>query len=115
VKKVEAARPEPEARSDQDLSRRSQILPEFVGLTFAVHNGKKFIPVYVTENMVGHRMGEFALTRVFHGHTPADKKAAAEAAPAGAPGGGGGPLGQNRRPAPLLRRPPRLRHLSEER
>jgi small subunit ribosomal protein S19 len=52
-------------------------------LTFAVHNGKKFIPVYVTENMVGHKMGEFALTRTFHGHTPADKKASAEgAAPA---------------------------------
>lgn len=58
-------------------SRRSTILPEFVGVTFAVHNGKKFLPVYVTENMVGHKLGEFALTRVFSGHTPADKKAAA--------------------------------------
>jgi small subunit ribosomal protein S19 len=67
-------------------SRRSTILPDFVGLTFAVHNGKKFIPVYVTENMVGHKLGEFAATRTFHGHTPADKKAGAEAAakPAGA-------------------------------
>lgn len=55
-------------------SRRSTILPEFVGLTFAVHNGKKFIPVYVTENMVGHKMGEFAPTRTFHGHS-GDKKA----------------------------------------
>src|SRR5213592_3412123 len=61
-------------------SRRSTILPDFVGLTFAVHNGKKFIPVYVTENMVGHKLGEFAATRTFHGHTPADKKAGADAA-----------------------------------
>ena len=49
-------------------SRRSTILPEFVGHTVAVHNGKKFIPVYVTENMVGHKLGEFALTRTFRGH-----------------------------------------------
>ena len=62
-------------------SRRSTILPEFVGHTFAVHNGKKFIPVYVTENMVGHKLGEFALTRTFKGHS-ADKKVAA---PAGGP------------------------------
>jgi small subunit ribosomal protein S19 len=67
-------------------ARRSTILPDFVGLTFAVHNGRKFIPVYVTENMVGHKLGEFALTRTFHGHTPADKKegAAAAASPAAA-------------------------------
>ena len=55
-------------------SRRSTIHPDFVGMTFAVHNGKKFIPVFVTENMVGHKLGEFALTRTFKGH-PADKKA----------------------------------------
>ncbi|MCK6596286.1 MAG: 30S ribosomal protein S19 [Bacteriovoracaceae bacterium] len=55
-------------------SRRSTVLPEFIGLTFAVHNGKKFIPVYVTDNMIGHKLGEFALTRTFHGHG-ADKKA----------------------------------------
>jgi small subunit ribosomal protein S19 len=54
-------------------SRRSTIIPEFVGLTFAVHNGKKFIPVFVTENMVGHKLGEFAPTRTFYGHA-ADKK-----------------------------------------
>lgn len=54
-------------------SRRSTILPEFVGLTFAVHNGRKFIPVYVTENMVGHKLGEFAPTRTFHSHA-GDKK-----------------------------------------
>lgn len=55
-------------------SRRSTIIPEFVGLTFAVHNGKKFIPVYVTDQMIGHKLGEFALTRTFNGHG-ADKKA----------------------------------------
>jgi len=54
-------------------SRRSTITPEFIGLTFAVHNGKKFIPVFVSENMVGHKMGEFAPTRTFYGHA-ADKK-----------------------------------------
>lgn len=54
-------------------SRRSTILPEFIGLTFAVHNGKKFIPVYVTDNMVGHKLGEFSLTRTHNGHG-ADKK-----------------------------------------
>jgi|ERR1035437_2604090 small subunit ribosomal protein S19 len=54
-------------------SRRSTITPDFVGLTLAVHNGKKFIPVFVTENMVGHKVGEFAPTRTFHGHA-ADKK-----------------------------------------
>jgi len=55
-------------------SRRSMIIPEMVGLTFAVHNGRKFIPVFVTENMVGHKLGEFAPTRTFYGHA-ADKKA----------------------------------------
>ena len=54
-------------------SRRSTILPEFIGLTFAVHNGKKFIPVFVTENMVGHKLGEFSPTRTFYGHA-ADRK-----------------------------------------
>ena len=56
-------------------SRRSTIVPDFVGLTFAVHNGRKFIPVYVTENMVGHKLGEFAPTRTYYGHG-ADKKVA---------------------------------------
>lgn len=56
-------------------SRRSTIIPDFVGLTFAVHNGKKFIPVYVTESMIGHKLGEFAITRNFKGHDKSDKKA----------------------------------------
>ena len=55
-------------------SRRSTILPQFVGLTFGVYNGQKFIPVYVSENMVGHKFGEFSPTRSFKGHTAADKK-----------------------------------------
>jgi len=62
-------------------SRRSTILPEMVGLTFAVHNGRKFLPVFVTENMVGHKLGEFSPTRIFINHS-GDRKAAA--------GGGGG-------------------------
>lgn len=61
-------------------SRRSTILPDCIGLTFAIHNGKKFIPLYVTENMIGHKFGEFAPTRSFNGH--AEKKAAAPAAAA---------------------------------
>jgi small subunit ribosomal protein S19 len=56
-------------------SRRSTILPQFVGLTFGVYNGHKFLPVLVTENMVGHKFGEFAPTRTFHGHSAADKRA----------------------------------------
>src|SRR4051812_13526506 len=72
-------------------SRRSTIIPEMVGHTIAVHNGKKFIPVYVTENMVGHKLGEFSPTRTFKGHSAAGAKDKAMA-PAGAPspGGGGG-------------------------
>ena len=66
-------------------SRRSTVIPEMVGHTIAVHNGKKFIPVYVTENMVGHKLGEFAPTRTFKGHTTKSDKAAS-VAPAGAKG-----------------------------
>ena len=74
-------------------SRRSTVFPEMVGHTIAVHNGKKFIPVYVTENMVGHKLGEFSPTRTFKGHSAAgskDKAVAPAGAPTGAPGGGGG-------------------------
>ena len=59
-------------------SRRSTIMPDFVGLTFGVYNGQKFIPVTVSENMVGHKFGEFSPTRIFKGHTPADKKVTTE-------------------------------------
>ncbi len=88
VKKVQVSRQTQDRKVIKTWSRRSTILPDFVGMTFAVHNGKKFVPVYVTENMVGHKMGEFSATRTFHGHTPADKKAASDG-PA-APSGGAG-------------------------
>ncbi len=73
AEKVEAATANNDRRVIKTWSRRSMILPEMVGLTFAVHNGRKFIPVFVTENMVGHKLGEFSPTRTFHGHA-ADKK-----------------------------------------
>ena len=73
MKKVDTAVANGDRRVVKTWSRRSTVLPEMVGLTFAVHNGKKFIPVFVTENMVGHKLGEFAPTRTFHGHA-ADKK-----------------------------------------
>ena len=67
-KKVDAANEIGEKKAIKTWSRRSTISPDFVGLTFGVHNGNKFIPVYVTENMVGHKLGEFAPTRSFRGH-----------------------------------------------
>ena len=68
VKKVAAVSDRNEKKVIRTWSRRSTVLPEFIGHTIAVHNGKKFIPVYVTENMVGHKLGEFAPTRTFKGH-----------------------------------------------
>ena len=79
--KVAAARASNDKRPIKTWSRRSTVMPEFIGLTVAVHNGKQHIPVYITENMVGHKLGEFALTRTFKGHT-ADKKVASSSAPA---------------------------------
>ena len=72
--KVDAVRTSMDKRPIKTWSRRSTILPDFIGLTIAVHNGKQHIPVFVTENMVGHKLGEFALTRTFKGHV-ASKKA----------------------------------------
>lgn len=72
--KIAAARDAGDRRVIKTWSRRSTIIPDMVGLTFAVHNGKKFIPVFVSENMVGHKLGEFSPTRTFYGHA-ADKKA----------------------------------------
>jgi small subunit ribosomal protein S19 len=74
MKKVEAAQSAKDRRPIKTWSRRSTILPDFIGLTIAVHNGKQHVPVLVSENMVGHKLGEFALTRTFKGHA-ADKKA----------------------------------------
>ncbi|MGI5922541.1 MAG: 30S ribosomal protein S19 [Lentisphaerae bacterium] len=68
MKKVEAMNTKGEKKVVKTWSRRSMIMPEFVGHTFAVHNGKVFVNVFITENMVGHRLGEFALTRTFRGH-----------------------------------------------
>lgn len=73
--KIQAAQATSSKKVIKTWSRRSTVIPEFVGHTLAVHNGKKFIPVYVTENMVGHKLGEFAPTRTFSGHS-AEKKAA---------------------------------------
>jgi len=72
-KKVKGARDSASNRVIKTWSRRSTVIPDFIGLTFAVHNGKKFVPVYVSENMVGHKFGEFAATRTFFGHA-ADRK-----------------------------------------
>jgi small subunit ribosomal protein S19 len=69
MRKVEAVRREESKRVIKTWSRRSTVTPEMIGLTFAVHNGKKFIPVFVTENMVGHKLGEFSPTRTFHAHS----------------------------------------------
>jgi small subunit ribosomal protein S19 len=92
VKKIDAARAASDKRPIKTWSRRSTILPDFVGLTIAVHNGKQHVPVYISENMVGHKLGEFALTRIFKSHGMADKKvmeAAAAARSGGGPGGAG--------------------------
>ena len=75
LKKVEAAVAGKDKKPIRTWSRRSTIVPDFIGLTIAVHNGKQHVPVYVTEQMVGHKLGEFALTRTFKGHA-ADKKTA---------------------------------------
>ena len=74
LKKVVDAQKDTSKKVIKTWSRRSTITPQMVGLTFAVHNGKKFIPVFVTENMVGHKLGEFAPTRTFHGHSGEKKR-----------------------------------------
>lgn len=68
LKKVRKAKEAGDRRAIKTWSRRSMIVPEFIGMTFAVHNGREFVPVFVTENMVGHKLGEFAPTRTFYGH-----------------------------------------------
>ena len=99
LEKIEVMNRGGEKKVIKTWSRRSTVVPEMVGHTLAVHNGTKFIPVYITENMVGHKLGEFAPTRQFKGHTTKADKAAQLAAaapagpgggPAGASGGGGG-------------------------
>ena len=93
MKAITAMNARNEKKIYKTWSRRSTILPEMVGHTIAVHNGKKFIPVYVTENMVGHKLGEFSPTRSFKGHSAAgakDKAVAVAGPPSGPPAGGGG-------------------------
>ena len=74
MKKVEAAQASRDKRPLKTWSRRSTIVPEFIGLTIAVHNGRQHVPVYINENVVGRKLGEFALTRTFKGHSSGDKK-----------------------------------------
>jgi small subunit ribosomal protein S19 len=81
IEKVEAARATNDKRPIKTWSRRSTVLPDFVGLTIAVHNGRQHVPVYINENMVGHKLGEFALTRTFKGHTGDKKASVASSAP----------------------------------
>jgi small subunit ribosomal protein S19 len=76
MKKVQAMLQTGEKKMIKTWSRRSTVVPEFIGFTFAVHNGRKFVPVYVTENMVGHKLGEFSPTRTFKGHSGSEKSAA---------------------------------------
>jgi len=92
LEKIEAMNRDNEKKVVKTWSRRSTVVPEMVGHTLAVHNGRKFIPVYVTENMVGQKLGEFAPTRQFKGHTTKTEKAAQLAA-AGAPAPGGAGAG----------------------
>ena len=92
LEKLEAMNRANEKKVIKTWSRRSTVVPEMVGHTLAVHNGRKFIPVYVTENMVGHKLGEFAPTRLFRGHTGqkiVDKKTSAPAGGGGAAARGG--------------------------
>ena len=85
AKKVETAAAKNDRKPIKTWSRRSMVTPEMVGLTLAVHNGKQHVPVYVTENMVGHKLGEFALTRIFKSHSAAGKRTEEAAAAARAP------------------------------
>ena len=76
LKKVEKLKDQSNRQPIKTWSRKSTIIPEFVGYSFLIYNGKKFIPIKISDEMVGHKLGEFSPTRQFHGHTPADKKAA---------------------------------------
>ena len=76
LKKVEKLKSQSKPAPIKTWSRKCTIIPEFIGVSFLIYNGKKFIPIKISEDMVGHKLGEFSPTRQFHGHTPADKKAA---------------------------------------
>ena len=83
LKKVEKLKSQAKPMPIKTWSRKSTIIPEFIGISFLIYNGKKFIPIKISEEMVGHKLGEFSPTRQFSGHTPADKKAAQTAAEPG--------------------------------
>ena len=85
LKKIDKLKDVPNKKPIKTWSRNSTIIPDFVGHSFMIHNGKSFIPITISEEMVGHKLGEFAPTRTFKGHTPADNKAAATAATTTAP------------------------------
>ena len=85
LKKIDKLKDKTKKAPIKTWSRNSTIIPEFVGHSFLIHNGKSFIPITVSEEMVGHKLGEFSPTRQFSGHTPADKKAAQEAGDSAAP------------------------------
>ena len=88
IKKVEIQKNETNKKPIKTWSRKSTIIPDFVGVSFLIYNGKKFIPITVSEDMVGHKFGEFSPTRQFSGHTPADKKAAETASSSASPAPG---------------------------
>jgi len=91
AKKVQVAMAKSDRRPIKTWSRRSMVIPDMVGLTLAIHNGRQHIPVLVTENMVGHKLGEFSPTRTFHGHTSDKKVKAGPGAPASAPAAAAAP------------------------
>ena len=104
IKKVEKQKNTGASAPIKTWSRKSTIIPDFVGISFLVHNGKKFIPIKISEEMVGHKLGEFSPTRQFSGHTPADKKAAeteaaAKTSVSSAPGSAPGSAGASPKPA----------------
>jgi len=85
IKKVEKLKGQPSKTPIKTWSRKSTIIPDFIGHSFLIYNGKKFIPIKISEEMVGHKLGEFSPTRTFSGHTPADKKAAQTGSDAATP------------------------------
>ena len=99
LKKVEKLKNQTNKQPIKTWSRKSTIIPEFIGISFLIHNGKKFIPIKISEEMVGHKLGEFSPTRQFAGHTPADKKAAETAAAEAAPAATAKPAATAAKPA----------------
>ena len=107
LKKVDKLKDKGKSQPIKTWSRNSTIIPEFVGHSFLIHNGRSFIPITISEEMVGHKLGEFSPTRKFSGHTPADKKAAAEGgAPSSAKSAPGASSATSAKAAPAAATPP---------